>query len=214
MFRGSRSGAALQYFVYLSETKIEMLYPQIPRRLARSLEAEVTANAGIVQATVRGGKTAILDDLYAHATVVTNYLEKHDKVGTVAQPGNYIKDTATLKYGIVAEYASDIAFFGGSVGSVSIGLIGSTYSMVGEVQRKETGHSPFYYTLKFLNRATDDYGSALAQPEYYSYREAFDIASAATSLEAEATFFAKTLYREPGLVIATPLYVTLAGQIT
>jgi hypothetical protein len=185
-----------------------MLYPQIPQRLARSLEAEAKANIGFLQATVRAGKTADPEDSYARVSVVTSYLEKHDKVGTVAQPERYIKDTARLKYGIVSEYASDIAFFGGGVGSTEIGLIGSSESMVGEVQRGESGHSPFYYTLKFLNRMADS-ESPLGNPPYYSYQEAFDIASAATPLEAEAVFFAKTLHQEPGLVIATPLYVAI-----
>lgn len=207
-FRSGGSPAAPLYFVYLSQTKVDMLYPQIPRRLARSLEAEVKANAGFMQATVRGGKTAEPEDPYARVSVVASYLEKHDKVGTVAQPERYISDTATLRYGVVGEYASDIAFFGGSVGSTEIGLIGSSESMVGEVRRDESGHAPFYYTLKFLNRMADSESSP-GDPEYYSYREAFNIASAAASLEAEATFFAKTLHQEPGLVIATPLYVAI-----
>lgn len=49
MRRGFRSGggsAAPLYFVYRSRTKVNMLYPQIPQRLARSLEAEVKANVG------------------------------------------------------------------------------------------------------------------------------------------------------------------------
>jgi hypothetical protein len=211
MRRGSRpqsGSAAPLYFVYLSQTKVNMLYPQIPQRLSRSLEAEVKANIGFLQATVRGGKAAGPEDSHARVSVVTSYLEKHDKVGTVAQPERYIKDTATLKYGVVSEYASDIAFFGGGLGSTDIGLIGSSESMVGEVQRCESGHAPFYYTLRFLNSMTD-HESSTRNPPYFSYRKAFDIASAAAPLEAQAVFFAKTLHQEPGLVIATPLYVAI-----
>jgi hypothetical protein len=80
--------------------------------------------------------------------------------------------------------------------------------VIGEVQRNESGHSPFYYTLKFLNCMVGGEPPS-GNPDYYSYREAFDIASAAAPLEAEAVFFAKTLHQEPGLVIATPLYVAI-----
>jgi hypothetical protein len=205
----SRDGSAAPlYFVYLSQTKVDMLYSQIPQRLARSMEAEVKANVGFLQATVRAGKTAAPEDSRARVSVLISYLEKHDEVGTVSQPQRYIKDTAALKYGVVSEYASDIAFFGGSVGSTDIGLIGSSESVVGEVRRSESGHSPFYYTLKFLNRMVGSEPPS-GNPDYYSYREAFDIASAAAPLGAEAVFFAKTLHQEPGLVIATPLYVAI-----
>jgi hypothetical protein len=194
------------YYLYLSETKVGMLYPQIPQGLASSLEAEVKANLGVVQATVRGGTRPGDPNVYTNAAVVSSYLEKHDKVGTVAQPERYIKDTATLKYGIISEYASDIAFFGGIVGSVKVGLIGSSASMVGGVQRSESQHAPFYYTLKFLNRLADQ-ETAPGRPDYYTYEQAFDIASNAAPLEGSVEFLARLLHQEPGQIIATPIYV-------
>jgi hypothetical protein len=92
------------------------------------LEAEVKANIGVVQATVRGGARPDNSDIYTHAAVVASYLEKHGKVGTVDLPEQYIKDVATLKYGVIFEYASDIAFFGATIGQTKLGLIGSSES--------------------------------------------------------------------------------------
>jgi hypothetical protein len=202
----SRHHPAPRYYLYVSETKVGMLYPQIPRRLATSLEGAVKANIGVVQATVRGGSGADDPSVYTHAEVVARYLEKHDKVGTVAQPERYIKDAATLKYGIIFEYASDIAFFGGIMGSARLGLIGSAGSMVGGVQRSESHHAPFYYTLKFLNRLADQETDP-GKPDYYTYEQAFDIAMNASPLEARVEFLARLLHQEPGLIIATPIYV-------
>jgi hypothetical protein len=207
----SRSGPATpQYYIYLSKTKVEMLYPQIPRRLAGSLEAEVKANIGVMQATVRGGMPPDTSDLYTHAATVARYLEKHDKVGTIDRPERYIKDTATLKYGIIYEYASDIAFFGATIASTKLGLIGSADSMVGAVQRRESQHATFYYTLKFLNRLAEQEAADYPEPDYYSYMQAFDIASSVTSLETRVEFLARLLHQEPGLIIATPIYVAVA----
>lgn len=205
-----RGLATTQYYIYLSTTKVEMLYPQIPQRLAGSLEAEVKANIGVVQATVRGGAPPDTPDIYTHAAAVTRYLEKHDKVGTIDRPERYIKDVATLKYGIIYEYASDIAFFGATIASTKLGLIGSSESMVGSVQPSESQHAPFYYTLKFLNRLAEREAADSPQPEYYSYMQAFDIASNVTSLEIRAEFLARLLHEEPGLIIATPIYVAIA----
>lgn len=199
-----------KYYIYLSKTKVEMLYPQIPRRLVGQLEAEVKANIGVVQAAVKGGAQPETADIYTHAAAVTRYLEKHDKVGTIDRPERYIKDVATLEYGIVYEYASDIAFFGATVASTKLGLIGSSDSMVGAVQRSESQHNPFYYTLKFLNHLAEDETADSPQPAYYSYAQAFDIASSVTSLQIRAEFLARVLHQEPGLIIATPIYVAVA----
>jgi hypothetical protein len=79
--------------------------------------------------------------------------------------------------------------------------------MVGEVQRSESQHAPFYYTLKFLNRLADEESAGSGKPDYYTYEQAFDIASNAAALEARVEFLAKLLHQEPGLIIATPVYV-------
>jgi hypothetical protein len=175
------------------------------------LEAEVKANIGVVQATLRGGARPDTPDLYTHAAVVASYLEKRDKVGTVDRPERYIKDVATLKYGIISEYASDIAFFGATIGSTKLGLIGSSDSMVGyDLPPLESQHAPFYYTLRFLNHIADREAADPPQPEYYTYMQAFDIASGLTPLEAKAEFLARVLHKEQGLIIATPIYVAIA----
>jgi hypothetical protein len=211
VFRRRNAGTP-RYYLYLSKTKVEMLYPQIPRRLVRSLGAEVTASIGVLQATVKGGKQPDSTDLYFQTAVVDRYLVRHDQVGTVGSPELYVKDVATLRYGIVSEYAADIAFFGGNVGDTKLGLIGSSDSMVGESQRVETRHAPFYYTLRFLGQTAAADASPATSPPYYTYPEAYDIAlSATTSLEAKVEFLGRVLHLEPGLLIVTPIYVAFAG---
>jgi len=199
-----------RYYLYLSKTKVGMLYPQIPRNVVRSLETEMKASIGVLQATIRGGKRPDDTDLYLQAAVVDRYLVRHDQVGTVTAPQPYVKDVATLKYGIVSEYAADIAFFGGIVEETKLGLIGSSDSMVGEPQRTETGHAPFYYTLKFLGRAADADATSTGSPPYHSYADAYEIALNATSIAAKVQFLGRVLHSEPGLLIVTPIYVAVA----
>ena len=163
LFR-KRGSDTPRYYIYLSRTKVGMLYPQIPRHLVRSLEAEMKASIGVLQATVKGGKRPDDTDLYLQAAIVDQYMVRHDRVGTVNAPERYVKDVATLKYGIVSEYAADIAFFGGSVGEVKLGLIGSSDSMVGEPQRTEARHGLFSYTLRFLSQAAESDTISAAGP--------------------------------------------------
>jgi hypothetical protein len=200
-----------RYYLYLSSTKVTMLYSQIPPSLLRSLETEVKAGIGVLEATVKVPASAEQSDMFSRAAVVAEYIEKNERVGTIAQPERYIKDVASLKYGIVSEYAADIAFFGGNLGETKVGLIGSSGSMVGETEKNEAGHAPFYYTLKFLRRmAEDETTDSVRDPDYYDFRQAYEIALNAASLEARVEFLGRLLYREPGLIIITPIYVALA----
>lgn len=59
-------------------------------------------------------------------TAVSNYILEHEPVGTIDVPLTYISERFPLKYGIVSEYASDIAFFGGLVNDKLLGLVGAT----------------------------------------------------------------------------------------
>ncbi|WP_211362216.1 DUF2510 domain-containing protein [Pseudonocardia cypriaca] len=208
-----RRRIAPRYYLYLSRTKIEMLYPQVPRSFIRSLDAEVKASVGVVEATVKRGAEEERAGLELRAAIISDYLERHAEVGTVAEPKQYLKGTATMKYGIVSGYAADVAFFGGTIEGIRIGLIGSTTSVVGELERNESRHSLFYYTLKFLNRiARDPTGQHVSSsPPYFTHAQAFEIAAAATSQEADVEFVARVLHKEPDLIIATPIYVALAS---
>ena len=82
-----------------------------------------------------------------------------------------------MKYGVVAEYDSDIAFFGAEVGKARCLLIGSSHSMIGSPQRADANHMPYYYVLKFLNRiAADSKAESEPPPPYCTYEQAYDIA--------------------------------------
>ena len=182
----------MQYFVYISPTKIAMLYPQIPRTFldSRSLQG---------------------DELPQQCQAVASYLRENYDLGTVTSPKSYISDTLPLKYGIVSEYASDIAFFGGHVGSTRLGLIGSSASLVGSLERAKANHAPYYYTLSFLNEFIVRKVRKHEQPPYYSFSDAIDIAlNALPSQMHSLEFIAKTLHKETGLIVATPVYVALA----
>jgi len=201
-----RRTAVPRYFVYLSEPKIDMLYPQIPSRLLGSLEAEIKASVGLAQATIKAGLPD-RGDLYTRASVVSRYLEKHDQVGSIDQPAQYVRGHANFSYGIPFQYLADLAFFGAITGTGKVGLIGSPESMIGAVQRNETEHSVFYYTLAFLRQLADQEAAGDSELPYFGYSEAFDIAMKACKLKVNAEFLAKVIHHEPGLLLATPLYV-------
>jgi hypothetical protein len=207
------SNRPLQYFVYISQTKLEILIPQIPARLLRSLEAEIKINVAAFAAGVKKTASAPPPELAAKAVVLSDYLEKQSGwVGTLADPGRYVKGVASLQYGVMQDYAAELAFFGGVVDGVKLALIGSPASLIGAAADTAANHSLDYYVLKFLRQQAEN---AREGGDGASYETAVDGALSAgvlppTRLRLE--FLAKPLFHNLRVLVATPIYVALADD--
>ncbi len=46
----------MEYYLYISESKVNMLFPQIPQATKGKLGAEVGGNVGVLKATVKSEK--------------------------------------------------------------------------------------------------------------------------------------------------------------
>lgn len=202
-------GPTPKFYLYVSATKLDILLPQVPPSFVESFQADFKVNVGIVSAAVK----SVPEDraeLAVRVGLLTRYLEDVEQIGSIMLPERYVKSTASLQMGVVHEYASDLAFFGGIVDGVKVGLIGSSASMVGGVPRSDANRGVYYYTLKFLNRLADTETAAADQPPYMSYSEAIDIAlSAIPSIPHRVEFLARTLYSKANVLVATPIYVAL-----
>jgi hypothetical protein len=209
-FRRKRQ-SPVRYYVYLSRTKLEMLFPQISKSFSHEFEVELTARTGLLDATVKGTPAEPASQLAAQAAAVEAYLVERDEVGSISEPARYIRGDAQLRYGIVTEYAADLAVFAGSAGAVKLGLIGSSESLVGNTITTKANHSTYYYTLKFLNGLASNRFEAPERPPYCdSYTEAIDIALAALPPPTyRLEFLAKVLHSQPDTLLATPIYVAL-----
>jgi len=215
----------LKYYVYISATKVNMLYPQIPPAFLRGAEAELKINLGVISTSVKGRGPEEATELPARVAAVQSYLRKENAVGSIENPRQWTEGTMPMRWGRVSEEASDIAFFGGVAGKKRVALIGSSDSLIGTPQSAEANHGGLYYQLKFFNainpmleskgfKAGD---STLTAPHEESsvvqnnYASLVGIAlDALPSSEQSLDFLALVLQNEPNLIVATPLYVALA----
>jgi hypothetical protein len=212
----------VKYYVYLSATKVNMLYPQIPPAFLRGAEAELKINLGVISTSVKGRGPETATELPVQVAAVQSYLRNENAVGSIDNPKQWIEGRMPMRWGRVSEYASDIAFFGGTSGSKAVALIGSTDSLIGAPQSAEANHGPLYYKMKFLNGLLASYGfnsgdSALTASqmergvERLDYADLVDLAlNALPSSEENLEFFALVLKNDPSLIVATPLYVAIA----
>jgi hypothetical protein len=203
----------LKFYIYVSKTKVDMLYPQIPAKFLSAADAELKVNLGVVSAGLKSKSPDRPTELTGRVASLVSYIRENETVGTVDDPCTWIQGTADLHWGIVEEYASDIALFGGSINSKVLALLGARESIVGAAQTSQAQHDPYYYTLKFFNSVVEGQTSLLAQMPPYtaSWEEAVTIGLRALPKTTQRLdFMAKVLLSEENVLVATPLYVALA----
>lgn len=117
---------SLRYYVYLSETKIEMLFGQIPRAARDDLSAEFKINLGVVSSSVQGrGRSTMQSQVLA----TEKYLSSEGMVGTVDEPAEFFEGSMTMRWGPIED--SPAVLFVGSTDETIVGLGGSLQHVLG-----------------------------------------------------------------------------------
>jgi hypothetical protein len=82
----------MKYFIYISDTKVDMLFPQIPDSEKKIISKEFKVDAKLFVAS-RKTETRSFDDSISRLQAVIDYIDKHETVGTIAHPGDYFRGT-------------------------------------------------------------------------------------------------------------------------
>lgn len=125
----------IKYYVYVSHTKVDMLYAQIPRTFLSGLSAELKVNLGLVSSTLKQGPEP--ETTYARLKAVVKYLEETETIGTIDEPAAYFKGALPMKWGPYEtltgrmDKPSPLVYFGGETEATILGLGGSLQNVVG-----------------------------------------------------------------------------------
>src|SRR2546430_14102855 len=103
----------MKYYIYISDTKIDMLYPQIPKPILKKIASSLSIDLKLLGAEVNiGAKSNPSEETrYAKVKIVSEYIEKHLDVGSVDAASTYFKGTLPMRWGELAE--SGTVFFVG-----------------------------------------------------------------------------------------------------
>jgi hypothetical protein len=119
----------LKYYVYVSRSKVEMLYAQIPlqqrRTLAATLQIDVPQEGHVVP-----DSESIDAALSTKTKLVVAFLENQDLVGTIDEPRPYFKGRLPMRWGTYAGLR-EVVYFGGETAKTILGLGGSLKHVVG-----------------------------------------------------------------------------------
>jgi len=148
--------SALKYYIYISDTKVDMLYAQIPKDLLSRIAAELEINLGII-------KTKLSEDVpeetrYSKLSIVLEYFQRYISVGSPANPNAYFHGILPVKWGplyltsfkTLSGEAPKIVCFSGESHDTQIHLTGSWHHVIGGGEKKAKDYGGSFASILFF----------------------------------------------------------------
>jgi hypothetical protein len=118
----------VRFFVYISDSKVDMLYAQIPSKLRQRIAGELKLDLKVLAVTLR--ELPSDENRYSRLTLLTNYLTREADIGTADAPEAYIQDTFEMTWGHQS-VQDPLVYFAGETESSLVLLWGSAKHLVG-----------------------------------------------------------------------------------
>jgi len=119
---------ALRDYQYISDSKIDVLFPQIPKTFLDGVSAELGFNFGLVSGKV-SGHCPSLESRIAKLTVIESYLEKHSLLESSITPQNWVSGKYVARAGFLQGHKG-LVLFAGKQSKRAIILAGSESHLV------------------------------------------------------------------------------------
>ncbi|MFD8607069.1 hypothetical protein AMK14_19305 [Streptomyces sp. TSRI0445] len=213
----------LRYYLYVSDSKVDMLLSQIDASFGRKQTREVAVDLKVVSA--RNGWERERDR-FRRLDRVVRHLEKRGRLASVDEPGPYFRGQLAMRWGVLADGDdASLVFFGGRTDRTVVALGGSRTHVLGAAPA--TGDAPALSRslLPSMLGGLEAHpalgavvnGNDLEQPEAPS-----TVCRAVSALQGPVQtveFVAKRLLHEPNtdpddrsmVLLGSPVYVALVG---
>jgi hypothetical protein len=213
----------MKYYLYISDTKVDMIFAQISNAMLEGLAGELKINLGVLSASFK--QESPQETRFSKLEVVRKYLEKHAEVGTTDKPGEYFAGVSPMRWGPYG-WEEGLVYFGGSTDKTIFGLGGSSRHMIGE----SGGSNPHSQSataalVSVLTKHVQQKESKSGPPASENFNDQCTEAMAFMAVELATSqmngpvqrleFLAKRLLWQEGvdekrnILLGTPLYVSM-----
>jgi hypothetical protein len=87
----------MKYYLYISDAKIDMLYPQIPHDLKKHVKTEVGMDVKFVKAS-RTTEKEIEENRFTKLAALVAFIEESGTVGSLDEPREYVHATLPMRF--------------------------------------------------------------------------------------------------------------------
>jgi hypothetical protein len=197
-----RPAEPLRNYIYISDTKLDMLFEQIPRGVLKRFSAEVRVDLKLASVTLAKSENTGLARM-AKLRIVERYIDRHNHVGSISMPGReYFRGTMSMRWGPLGwtpdDHRDHMVFFKGEQGSITVMLAGSNYHLLGQ---PSGARAVAYSALPHIVRAVN-YGLS----EYESHEPISEDANNAVNDAAAVEIYPPEIPAQELEFLAIPLY--------
>jgi hypothetical protein len=211
----------MKYYLYIADSKVDMLLAQIPSATQAKIAAELKFNLGILSGKV-GTERQSLDNRVSRLRAVEKYLRNTAEIGELFSDTEWVSETAMAT---IVTFREGVVFFFGQLPGVSFGLGGSLHHVIGNLRE---GSANISYS--FLPYLLEKLAGVLPNTHLFGSHQLGEIlnenapkpwptliweaARLRNGPEQKIEFLARRLTgdveQDDLAVLATPLYVALA----
>ena len=218
----------MRYYIFISDSKVDMLLPQIPGALRKKVTSQLSIGFKIVKSS-QSTETEVLEDRVARLTVVEKYIRSKEDVGAPPDSTPWLQGETNAA---VITAPGGAIFFLAETSEWILALGGSTRHIVGDLKALKPGpslsHLPrLVQSLRDLVERHPDYTENLTEESIRNYLGisvdgGFHAWAGIIKLFASykqapvqrVEFLARRLSSDTlgtqEVILATPLYVALA----
>lgn len=133
-----REDPRLRYYLYVSDTKLDMLFEQIDQSMLKRISAEVKVDLTLASVTLKRADNPT-PARAAKLRVVERFIDRHHHVGTIEDPGNeYFRGRMQMAWGwLRTPPVNDMVFFQGWQAHHTVVLAGSSRHVLGRAAVEE-----------------------------------------------------------------------------
>src|SRR5260370_39193076 len=96
-------GIQMKYYTYISDAKVDMLFPQVPHDIKKKVATEFGIDLKFLSAK-RKAEAEPEENRITRLEVVAEFIRKSGNVGTVDEPKEYVSDTLQLRTARIEEF--------------------------------------------------------------------------------------------------------------
>lgn len=123
----------MKYYIYVSDSKVDMLLAQIPHDAQQKLAIEFKVDLKLFSAS-RRSEQADESNRFTRLEAVVSFIREYGNLGTIDQPNHFIDDSLEMQWGPISSSTEKVTpvYFGGVTEQTIFGMGGSMKHLIGQ----------------------------------------------------------------------------------
>jgi len=121
----------MKYYLYISDAKVDMLYPQVPHQLKKKIATQFGFDVKILSAS-RRSETEPEENRITRLETVEQFIREFGRLGSLQRPDDYFEGVMSMGTACFPDIEPMFVYFGAQAESTTVGLWGSLRHLVGQ----------------------------------------------------------------------------------